>query len=129
MNIEYLRFIIYVFVIVFFCAMMLIGGWLLGGRSDSRYKNTPFESGINPIGSTYREFSTKFYLIAIFFVIFDIEAIFLYSWAISIRETSWTGFFEATIFIFILLTSLFYLIRIDALNWLSKNKNKVNLNK
>ena len=68
-------------------------------------------------GSTRLRFSAKFYLVAMFFVIFDVEALFLYAWAVSIRESGWTGFVEAFIFIFILTASLVYLWKIGALEW------------
>lgn len=108
-----------VFVLLAFglCALMLAGGWLLGGRSQARYKNTPFESGIDPVGDTHLRLSAKFYLVAMFFVIFDVEALFLYAWASSIRESGWIGFVEAAIFICVLLAGLIYLVRIGALEW------------
>lgn len=61
--------------------------------------------------------SAKFYLVAMFFVIFDVEALYLYAWSTSIRESGWTGFIEATIFIVVLLAGLVYLVRIGALDW------------
>lgn len=108
-----------VFVVIAFglCAFMLTGGWLLGGRAKARYKDTPFESGIAPVGSTQLRLSAKFYLVAMFFVIFDVEALFLYAWSTSVRESGWIGFAEASIFIFILLAGLVYLVRTGALNW------------
>ena len=99
------------------CILMLLGSWFLGNRSYGRYKNTPFESGIDSVGSARLRFSPKFYLVAMFFVIFDAEALYVYAWAISIRESGWLGFFEATTFILVLLASLFYLVRIGALEW------------
>jgi len=108
-----------VFIVVAFglCAFMLAGGWLLGGRARARHKNTPFESGIAPVGTTHLRLSAKFYLVAMFFVIFDVEALFLYAWSTSIRESGWVGFVEATIFILVLLAGLVYLVRIGALDW------------
>ena len=61
--------------------------------------------------------SAKFYLVAMLFVIFDVEALFLFAWAISVRESGWAGFIEATIFVAILLAGLVYLGRIGALDW------------
>ena len=108
-----------VFIVVAFglCIFMLAGGWLLGGRARARHKNTPFESGIDPVGSTHLRLSAKFYLVAMFFVIFDVEALFLYAWSTSIRESGWAGFVEAAIFILVLLAGLVYLVRIGALDW------------
>jgi NADH-quinone oxidoreductase subunit A len=61
--------------------------------------------------------SAKFYLIAMFFVIFDVEALYLYAWAVSVRESGWTGFIEVSIFIGVLLAGLVYIWRIGALEW------------
>lgn len=66
---------------------MLVGGWYLGGRARARSKNTPFESGIDSVGSARLRLSAKFYLVAMFFVIFDVEALYLYAWSTSIRES------------------------------------------
>lgn len=107
------------FIIIAFglCLFMLAGGWLLGGKARARYKDTPFESGIAPVGNTQLRLSAKFYLVAMFFVIFDVEALFLYAWSASVRESGWTGFVEAALFIVILLAGLIYLVRIGALDW------------
>ena len=110
-------FVVFVVIAFGLCAFMLTGGWLLGGRAKGRNKDTPFESGIEPVGSTHLRLSAKFYLVAMFFVIFDVEALFLYAWATSVRESGWIGFAEATIFILILLAGLVYLVRTGALDW------------
>lgn len=106
------------------CAFMLFVPWLLGGRDWGRAKNEPFESGIVPQGSARMRISAKFYLVAMFFVIFDVEALFLYAWAVSVRESGWVGFVEAAVFIFILLASLVYLARIGALDWAPASRKK-----
>jgi NADH-quinone oxidoreductase subunit A len=62
-------------------------------------------------------FSAKFYLIAMFFVVFDLEAVFLFAWAVAVRETGWAGYAEALLFIMILLATLAYLWRVGALDW------------
>jgi len=82
-----------------------------------RSKNDPFESGIVPTGGARLRLSAKFYLVAMLFVIFDVEALFLFAWSVSIRESGWAGFVEASIFIAILLAGLVYLWRIGALDW------------
>lgn len=83
----------------------------------ARSKNTPFESGIDSVSSARLRLSAKFYLVAMFFVIFDVEALYLYAWSTSIRESGWVGFVEAAIFILVLLAGLVYLVRIGALDW------------
>ena len=90
---------------------------LLGSKAFGRSKNEPFESGMLPTGGARLRLSAKFYLIAMFFVIFDVEALFLYAWAVSVRETGWTGFIEVSIFIGVLLAGLVYIWRIGALEW------------
>lgn len=70
---------------------------VLGGRARARSKNVPFESGIDSVGSARLRLSAKFYLVAMFFVIFDVEALYLFAWSTSIRESGWVGFVEAAI--------------------------------
>ncbi len=103
--------------IVVMCGLMLGVSYFLGGRYRGRAKNEPFESGIVSVGGARIRLSAKFYLTAMFFVIFDVEALFLYAWAVSVREVGWAGFIEATIFITVLLVGLVYIWRIGALDW------------
>lgn len=105
--------------------IMLGASWLLGGRAWGRAKNEPFESGVVGAGSTSMRLSAKFYLVAMFFVIFDVEAVFLFAWAISVRESGWPGFIEAFIFIFVLLASLVYLWKIGGLEWAPESRRKL----
>lgn len=107
----------YVGGVIFLLAFMLGIPWLLGGRASGRAKNEPFESGVVSQGGARLRLSAKFYLVAMFFVIFDVEALYLYAWSVSVRESGWIGFAEAVLFIAILLAGLFYLIRIGALDW------------
>jgi len=103
--------------VIFLLAFMLGIPWLLGGRAWGRAKNDPFESGVVSQGGARLRLSAKFYLVAMFFVIFDVEALYLYAWSVSVRESGWLGFAEAVLFIAILLAGLFYLIRIGGLDW------------
>ncbi|MBN3045381.1 NADH-quinone oxidoreductase subunit A [Pectobacterium brasiliense] len=108
---------LFLIIAVGLCVFMLTGGFLLGGRAKGRAKNVPYESGIDSVGSARLRLSAKFYLVAMFFVIFDVEALYLYAWAVSIKESGWIGFIEATIFILVLLAGLIYLVRVGALDW------------
>lgn len=99
------------------CAFMLGASSLLGSKAWGRSKNEPFESGIVATGTSRLRISAKFYLVAMLFVIFDVEALFLFAWAVSVRESGWAGLIEATVFIAILLAGLVYLWRIGALDW------------
>ena len=117
-------FAIYIFGVVFICVFMLAVPVWLGGRAKGRATNEPFESGIVPAGGARLRFSAKFYLIAMFFVIFDIEALFLYAWAVSVRESGWAGFIEAFVFTFVLLAGLVYIWKLGALDWTAKDARR-----
>ncbi|WP_343188759.1 NADH-quinone oxidoreductase subunit A [Buchnera aphidicola (Neophyllaphis varicolor)] len=114
---ELLNFFIFFLFSLSFCFLMLLAGYFLGGKSYSRYKNVPFESGISSFGSSKIRFAVKFYLIAMFFIIFDIETMYLYVWAVSVKEIGIFGFFEVCFFVFVILISLLYLVKNQALNW------------
>ncbi|WP_350560535.1 NADH-quinone oxidoreductase subunit A [Psychrobacter sp. CAL346-MNA-CIBAN-0220] len=95
---------------------------LLGGRSDGLQKEEVFEAGVVGSGNARIRLSAKFYLVAIFFVIFDLEALYLYAYAVSIRETGWAGFIAAATFIIDLLIGLVYALSLGALNWSPADK-------
>ncbi|BGI51349.1 MAG: NADH-quinone oxidoreductase subunit A [Buchnera aphidicola (Ceratovacuna japonica)] len=105
---------------IIFCLTILLISHFLGNRLNSKNKNLPFESGIYSYGSANSSFFIQFYLIVLFFVIFDTESLYLYTWSISIRETSWLGFFESLLFIFTLSISFFYIIKLDIFNFNKK---------
>ncbi|MGH8559519.1 MAG: NADH-quinone oxidoreductase subunit A [Methylococcales bacterium] len=96
-------------------AVMLGGSYLLGHKA--RQTGEPFESGIVPAGTSQIHYTVPYYLVAIFFVIFDLEAVFLFTWAIAFRESGWAGYIEILIFIVVLIAALIYLWRIGALDW------------
>jgi NADH-quinone oxidoreductase subunit A len=108
---------LYSAIVVAVVAAILIGSYFLGQRHWDRGTGTPFESGIVPQGSARTRFSAKYYLIAMFFVIFDLEAAFLFAWAVAARNTGWTGYFEALVFIGVLLVGLVYLALAGGLSW------------
>ncbi|MCY1283471.1 NAD(P)H-quinone oxidoreductase subunit 3, chloroplastic [compost metagenome] len=117
-------FAIFLLGVVGLCAFMIGVSSLLGSKSIGRSKNDPFESGMLPTGTARLRLSAKFYLVAMLFVIFDVEALFLFAWSVSVRESGWAGFIEATIFIAILLAGLVYLWRIGALDWAPEGRRK-----
>ena len=121
---QYWAFGIYFFVGMGICLLMIMLAALLGGRAFGRAKNKPFESGVDSVGSARLRFSAKFYLVAMFFVIFEVEALDLFAWSVSVRESGWVGFVEAAIFIVLLLVGLVYLARIGALDWAPKRKRQ-----
>jgi len=108
---------IYVTIVLVLVGAMLGLSHLLGQHHQDRSTNFPYESGIVSEGSARVRLSAKFYLVAMFFVIFDLEAIFIFAWAVAVRETGWLGYAEASIFIVILLVALGYLWRVGELEW------------
>jgi len=108
---------VYLVIVVMLVVAMLGLSFVLGQRHHNRATGTPYESGILSQGSARVRLSAKFYLVAMFFVIFDLEAVFIFAWAIAVRETGWTGYAEATCFVAVLLATLVYLWRVGALDW------------
>jgi NADH-quinone oxidoreductase subunit A len=98
-------------------AALVAISFLLGKRVKNRVKDSPYESGMAPTGSARERFSVKFYLVAIVFILFDIEAIFLYPWAVVYRELKLFGFVEMLLFIVLVFTGFFYIWRKGALDW------------
>ncbi|XBC44505.1 MAG: NADH-quinone oxidoreductase subunit A [Buchnera aphidicola (Schlechtendalia peitan)] len=115
-NIQYVACLTFFITALVICFLMLSLSSMLGGQSQSRYKHTPFESGINPVDNSDINLSIKFYLVAIYFVLFDVEALYLYLWSISIIEIGWMGLLEVALFVSFILVGLIYLIRLNALD-------------
>jgi len=92
---------------------------ILGKRVRNRAKDTPYECGIVPLGSARERFSVKFYLVAMIFILFDIETVFLYPWAVVYGELKLFAFIEMFIFVVLILSGFFYVIKKGALDWTS----------
>jgi NADH-quinone oxidoreductase subunit A len=91
--------------------------FVLGKRVKDRVKDSPYECGIAPTGSARERFSVKFYLVAIVFILFDIEAVFLYPWAVVYRELKMFAFVEMLLFIVLIVCGFFYIWKKGALDW------------
>jgi NADH-quinone oxidoreductase subunit A len=98
-------------------AGLLTVSYLLGKRVRNRVKDMPYESGMVPTGDARHRFSVKFYLVAMLFILFDIEAIFLYPWAVVYRELKMFGFIEMLVFVVPILAGFFYIWKNGALDW------------
>jgi NADH-quinone oxidoreductase subunit A len=90
---------------------------VLGQRRADHEQDEPYESGIVSTGSARARLSVKFYLVAMLFVVFDLESVFLFSWAVAFREVGWAGYVSAVVFIALLLAALVYVWKIGALDW------------
>jgi NADH-quinone oxidoreductase subunit A len=99
-------------------AATLVGiSTLLGKRAKSPLKDTPYESGMAPVGSAAERFSVKFYLVGMIFILFDIEAVFLYPWVVVYRDLKLFGFVEMFVFVLLILAGFFYVWKKGALDW------------
>ena len=110
------------FVVYFIAVLALVGtmlglSYLLGQQRQNAATNVPFESGALSVGSPQIHMAVEFYLIAIFFVIFDLETVFIFAWAVAFFELGWVGFFSISIFIFMLGVALVYELCSGALDW------------
>ena len=103
-------------------AGLLTVSYLLGKRVRNRIKDTPYESGITPTGDARQRFSVKFYLVGMLFILFDIEAIFLYPWVVVYRDLKMYGFVEMLIFAILILSGFFYIWKKGALDWAESDR-------
>ncbi len=108
---------IYCILVLLIVVGMLIVSYVLGQRHKDRSTGSPYEAGIVSEGSARVRLSSKFYLLAMFFVIFDLETAFIFAWAVVGRDLGWAGYIEIVIFIGVLLAALAYLWRMGALDW------------
>lgn len=104
------------FVLVLVAATLVVS-YLLGPRHSESATGEPYEGGIVSEGSARVRFSARYYLVAMFFVVFDLEAVFLFAWAAAARELGWPGYCEVVLFVAVLLLALLYLWKIGALDW------------
>ena len=113
--------VLYIALVIGLCVVMLGLSWVLGERTPyTKATLDPYESGILHVGMARFRMPAKFYLMAMFFVIFDLEAVFVYAWAVAARESGWPGYVEMLVFLFILVATLAYLWRLGALDWAPK---------
>ena len=114
---QYYPIVLMFIVAVGFVSVTMVATHYLGPKRKSKTKLDPFECGIEPHGNARAPFSIKYFLVAILFVLFDVEVIFMYPWAVLFRELGVQGFIEMILFISFLLVGLFYIIKRGALKW------------
>ncbi len=105
-------------------AGLLTVSYLLGKRVRNRVKDMPYESGMVPTGDARHRFSVKFYLVAMLFILFDIEAIFLYPWVVVYRELRMFAFVEMLVFVIMTLSGFFYIWKKGALDWAEPDRSR-----
>ncbi len=118
MLFNYLPLLVFLIMVVLFGTGMTVASTLLGPRRPTTAKGLPYECGIVPAGTARKRFSVSFYLTAMLFIVFDVEAIFLYPWAVLVRNTLHLfGFIEMLVFVALLGVALLYVWRKGALEW------------
>jgi len=113
----YVPLLIHMLLAAGLAGVFLLLSWLVGFRRPSRAKLQAYECGVRPTGDAREPYAVKFYLVAMVFILFDVEAIFLYPWAVVFRELRWFGFAEMLVYVLILLAGYVYLWKKGALDW------------
>jgi NADH-quinone oxidoreductase subunit A len=108
---------VYTGMVLFLVALLMAVAYWLGRKTQNTVKGQPFESGIEPTGQARLHEPVPFYLVAIFFTIFDVETLFIVSWAVAYDHLGWAGFAQMAVFIGVLFVALIYLWKVGALNW------------
>lgn len=114
---TYLPIMVLIGIALAFAVGSVVFSRLVGMKKPSAVKLAPYECGMPPVGSARERFSVKFYIIAMLFIIFDIEAVFLYPWAVVFKKLGMFGFLEMGVFIVILLVGYIYVWKKGALEW------------
>ncbi len=114
---RYLPFLIHVLLVVGLATVIITLSWLIGERKPTRAKLSPYESGMTPVGDARGRFSVQFYLVAMLFILFDVEAVFLYPWAVILRDLRHFGLWEMFVYIGIVLVGFFYVWKKGVLEW------------
>ena len=117
----YLPILIMIGLGIGFSAGNVLLSQFIGPRKPSPEKSAPYECGMPPVGDARERQSVKFYLVAMIFLLFDIEVAFLYPWAMALRDLGWSGFLQVVLFMTLLLFGYIYVWRKGALDWGSEN--------
>jgi NADH-quinone oxidoreductase subunit A len=117
--------VVYAFMALFLVGIFLFLAGRVGEKKKTPEKLTPYESGIIPTGTARFGYSVSFYLVAAFFLIFDVEGAFIFSWAVAFHQLGWSGWFQISFFIILLLVSLFYIWRKGGLDWGPSQRGRI----
>jgi len=113
----YIPILVHLVIVAVVATGMLVLSWWVGVKRPSKAKLEPYECGIPPVGNARGSFSVSFYLVGMLFILFDVEAVFLYPWAVVFKSLRWSGFIEMTLYIAILLAGYIYIWKKGALDW------------
>src|SRR5215469_3889275 len=119
----YFPIVVQVVIAAVLAAALIAISYIFGKKVRNRVKDTPYESGMVPTGDARQRFSVKFYLVAMLFILFDIEAIFLYPWVVVYRELKMFGFIEMLVFVVLILSGFFYIWKKGALDWAHSDRD------
>ena len=114
---DWAPILVFLILVTGFAVVSVIGSLILGMRKPTPEKLTPYECGMQPVGTARERFSVKFYLVAMLFLLFDIEAVYLFPWAVVYRGLGLFGFFEMLLFIAAILAGYVYVWKKGALEW------------
>ena len=114
---EFFQLLFYTAITVLLICVLLLAAWWLGARRSSQIKETSYESGVRPSGTARLAWPVPFYLVAIFFIVFDVEAAFIFAWALGWDDLGLAGLIQITVFITILFAGLVWLWKKGALDW------------
>lgn len=114
---EYILIFLFLILAAVFVTGGLVASRLIAPHRPGRVKNRPYECGVKNVGTAWVQFNVAYYLIALLFLVFDVEAAFLFPWAVAFRSAGWTGLFEVGIFIGVLGVGLLYAWKKGALEW------------
>jgi len=122
---SYLPLLIQFLLVAALAGGMVTLSWLIGRHKPSAAKLMPYECGMAPVGDARQRFSVKFYLVAMLFILFDVEAIFLYPWAVIFRELKMFGFWEMLVYVLVVLGGFLYVWRKGVLDWSKLDSDQI----
>lgn len=117
MSTDYIPVLLVIIFAVFLALLLITISYFLGPKRHRDKKLTPYESGIDPVGDARERFSLKYYLIGALFILFDVEAVFLFVWAVVFRDLGMLAFIEIVVFLIIILAGYYYVLRKGVLEW------------
>lgn len=123
--VRYVPLLLHLLVAAGLACVIVVLSTLVGQHKKNKVKMSPYECGMPPQGDARSRFSVKFYLVGMLFILFDVEAVFLYPWAILLKELKMFGFWEMLIYILIVLAGLFYIWKKGVLDWNKPTRDEV----